>query len=85
MIPDLHEEGYIEEIFSGQVLTVKENKAKNGTEILLENKNDTENQKWYRKHWDEIEEGYFILLNAEKHLTMDGPDKISMTGNTHCI
>ena len=63
---------------------MKENEAKNGTEVLLSIKNDSENQKWYRKHWDKVEEEYFILLNAEKVLTRDGPDKISMTGNKYC-
>jgi hypothetical protein len=47
MIPELFKEGYVEDISSGQVLTVKGNETGNGTEVLLQNKNDLKSQKWH--------------------------------------
>ena len=47
---------YIEEISSGQVLTLKYGSEENGTEVVLGPKNDpiTEDQKWERKWFEEI-------------------------------
>ena len=75
---------YIEEISSGQVLTLKYGSEENGTEVVLGPKNDpiTEDQKWERKWFEEIYDKYTMLVHSRsgRFLTRDGIDRIIITG-----
>ena len=80
---------YIEEISSGQVLTLKYGSEENGTEVVLGPKNDpiTRDQKWERKWFEEIYDKYTMLVHAGsgRFLTRDGIDRIIITGLSFSI
>ena len=83
-ISDFPIQGYIEDISTGQVLTLKYGLEENGTEVILAAKNDpiTEDQKWERKWFEEIWNKYTMLVhvNSGKFLTRDGKNRIIITG-----
>merc|ERR1712062_748254 len=82
-ISDFPIQGYIEDISTGQVLTLKYGLEENGTEVILAAKNDpiTEDQKWERKWFEEIWNKYTMLVhvNSGKFLTRDGKNRIIIT------
>jgi len=82
IIPNLKEGGYIEDNSTGQVLTLKDSKIENGTQVVLETKKEpiSDPQKWFRKTWDAIEDGYFVFINSDNFaLSKDGVEKILIT------
>jgi len=83
-IPTNETEGYITDILSGQVLTLKDGNDEYGTEVQLQDKkspitsftNYTEDQKWYRKWWNTFDSDYFVLIGGQTQrlLTAEGTE-----------
>ena len=75
----------VEDSSSDQVLGVKDDIIKNGSEVVLQALSDklsADKQSWKRKTWNSIKDGYFALINPSsgKALTAEGANKITITG-----
>jgi hypothetical protein len=85
-IPTNGTAGYITDILSGQVLTLKDGNDEYETEVQLQDKkspitsftNYTEDQKWYRKWWNAFDSDYFVLIGGQSQrlLTAEGTEKL---------